>query len=361
MPTQDDGAIDIPRVEAWISQQVAGTRAPFRFEMVANGRSNLTYRVEGADGRQIVLRRPPLGDLLPTAHDVAREHRLIAALAPTSVPVPFALGLCVDSDVTGAPFYLMEFVDGHVLRTVAEVEEALPVPARRAVTEALVGTLAAIHEVDLEETGLDSLARPDAYVQRQLKRWRGQLHASVGARADAGRGVAYLDAAHDALAVAVPQESGPVLVHGDFRLGNCIVSSDGAVRAVLDWETCTLGEPLADLATLLVGWNEAGDEDLLGLVDAGIVPTAAPGFPGRSGVVAAYAAASGRDVSDLPFFFAFAWWRMACVLHGVTARYRAGSGGGESGRLDVMERRADGATELARRALADAGITVGAG
>ncbi|GAA3513541.1 phosphotransferase family protein [Aeromicrobium panaciterrae] len=348
--------IDHERVSRWIEITV-GLQPPYNFEIVANGRSNLTYVVRDSNSDAFVLRRPPLGPVLPTAHDMGREYRVISALSGTPVPVPTPIALCDDVQVTGAPFYLMGHVEGHVIRTLDDVDSVLDMPARTAVSTALVEALASIHSVDPEAVGLGDLGRRDNYVARQLKRWLGQLHKSTDSDdREVGDDVAYLERAHSWLAAAIPEEASATLVHGDFRLGNCLISTDGDIRAVLDWETCTLGQPLADLAILLVGWTEADDDDLLGLAADRITPTSAEGFADRSGIVDLYENATGRDVSDLPFYYAFAWWRMACVLHGVAARYHQGAGGGETAGQETMLFKARGATETARRALIEAGL-----
>jgi len=348
---------DPHRAGAWLSAHVPDSRPPYAYEIVANGRSNLTYIVRDAGGALLVLRRPPAGPALPTAHDVLREHRLITALAPTAVPVPEPVAACDDPSVLGAPFYVMRHVPGRVVTRQADAEAWFDAPTRATLSTALVQAMAALHAVDVDAVGLGDLARRDRYVERQLKRWHGQLARSVAPADRTDAGVAWLAEAHDRLAAAIPPQTGTALVHGDFRLGNCVVGDDGTVRAVLDWETCTIGDPLADLAILLVGWFEAGDDDVLGMIGDGLAPTVAPGFLDRRAVTAAYGAArDDADLADLPYYQAFAWWRMACVLHAVRARYASGGGGGETAGQERMLDRARGATEQARRALRAAGL-----
>jgi aminoglycoside phosphotransferase (APT) family kinase protein len=273
--------------------------------------------VTGADGADLVLRRPPLGHLLASAHDMGREHRIISALAATPVPVPGALGYCADPEVTGAPFYVMSFVDGHVLRDREAVESTLTPDARRLTAASLVETLATLHAVDLDAVGLSDLARHEGYIARQLKRWYGQWQQSKT------RDLPAVDRVHDRLAAQIPEQGPATIVHGDYRLDNTMVSTEGRVVAVLDWEICTLGDPLADVGLLHVYWTGPGDDTSAWTGTA----TTAPGFPDRAELLSAYAAASGRDLSTIDFYVAFAHWKLACILEGVYARYRAGARG----------------------------------
>ncbi|HET9692244.1 MAG TPA: phosphotransferase family protein [Acidimicrobiales bacterium] len=314
--------IDREKVSAWMGDNIPGATAPFTFTLVAGGRSNLTYRVDDAAGRAVVLRRPPTGHVLATAHDMGREHRVIAAVGPAGVPVPEALGLCTDDAVNGAPFYVMSFVDGHILRNEAEATAALDEPGRRQAAESLVATLAQIHAVDVDAVGLGDLGRREGYIARQLKRWYAQYQASR----DQGNGpdVQLIDEVHDALLADIPAQGAPSLVHGDYRLDNTVVGHDNRIAAVLDWELCTLGDPLADLGALLAYWAEPGQAAALGAT-----PTTAPGFPARAEVVELYARASGRDVSRVSYYVAFAYWRLACILEGVYVRYANGAMGND--------------------------------
>jgi aminoglycoside phosphotransferase (APT) family kinase protein len=337
--------VDGPRVTAWLEANVAGARGPFTFELIAGGHSNLTYRVTGTAGPAMVLRRPPLGNVLPSAHDMGREHRIISALQPTPVPVAPALGYTDDPSVNGAPFYVMGFVDGLVLRDLPAVEAHLGIEQRRAAARSVVDTLAAIHDVDPVAVGLADLGRHEGYIARQLKRWHSQWTASKT------RELPAVDAVHDRLAARIPPQQKVAVVHGDYRLDNCMVSAEGDVVAVLDWEICTLGDPLADLGLLVVYWTGPDDEPSAWVGGA----TTAPGFPNRAELVEWYAAASGRDLSDLAFYTAFGYWKLACILEGVYARYLAGAmgAGRDPGELDrfrwQVERAADQAAEHAGR------------
>ena len=317
MPAGPPG-IDEAGVTAWFQAEVPDARPPLRFERLPGGRSNLTYRVRDAAGGDFVLRRPPLHGVLQSAHDMAREHRIIAALAATEVPVPAALGLCEDPAVTGAPFYVMAYVDGAVPSDEATVVAAFDEQARAAAADSLVDALVALHGVDPDAVGLGQLGRREGYLERQLRRWKRQLEQSRT------RELPVLDEVHRRLEAAVPAQVGPArVVHGDYRLDNVILSPAGRVLAVLDWELCTLGDPLADVGLLLVYWAEPGDTAL----PLGTAPTRLPGFPPRAALTAAYAARSGRAVDQLDYYMAFGYWKLAVILEGVYARYTAGAYG----------------------------------
>jgi aminoglycoside phosphotransferase (APT) family kinase protein len=310
--------IDLGRVTGWFGEHVPEAQPPLRTELIAGGRSNLTYRVVDAAGAAWVLRRPPLRGVLPSAHDMGREHRVISALAGTPVPVPATFGLCQDEAVTGAPFYVMAYVDGIVPRDEATVAAGLDEPARAAAADSLVDALVALHEVDPDQVGLGELGRRSGYLERQLARWQRQLEQSRT------RPLPALDEAHRRLAANLPAQVGPArIVHGDFRLDNVVLSPAGQVLAVLDWELCTLGDPLADVGLLLVYWAEPGDQTL----PLGTAPTVMPGFPGRAALTEAYATRSGRDLSQLDLYVAFASWKLAVILEGVVARHAGGAYG----------------------------------
>jgi len=307
--------VDLPRVTEWLERNVSGARGPFRFDVIAGGHSNLTYRVTGTDGARFVLRRPPLGHVLASAHDMGREHRIIAALRDTPVPVAPALGYCDDPAVNGAPFYVMRFVDGLVIRDRVAAEQMLSVTARTRASESIVDTMAAIHAVDPTKVGLGDLGRHDGYIARQLKRWYGQWNAQKT------RDLAAVDRVHDELLARIPEQGAATLVHGDYRLDNCMVNADGDVIAVLDWEICTLGDPMADLGLLMVYWTGPGDDSSAWNNQA----CTAPGFLNRDDLARRYAETSGRDTSRLDFYVAFAYWKLACILEGVYARYLGGA------------------------------------
>jgi aminoglycoside phosphotransferase (APT) family kinase protein len=313
---QVDG-IDVAAVTDWLRARVPELTAPLSFEVIQGGRSNLTYHVRDTEGRRWVLRRPPLHGVLESAHDMGREHRIISALGPTDVPVPATIGFEPDDTVTGAPFYVMAHVAGPVVRDADAARAVLDESGRRRSGESLVDTLVGLHTVDPDAVGLGDLARKEAYIARQLKRWHGQL--AKGRTRD----LPQLDDVHDRLAADVPDQGPATIVHGDYRLDNVILSEEGDVRAVLDWELCTLGDPLADLGLLTVYWSEPGDE-MTPLLAA---PTTVPGFPTRRDLAERYAAASGRDISQLDYYAAFGYWKLAIILEGVYGRFRSGAYG----------------------------------
>ena len=302
--------LDVNAITTWYREQVSGSNPPLSFELLLGGHSNLTYRVTDANGAITVLRRPPLGELLPSAHDKGREHRVISALGPTAVPVAPALAHCEDSSVTGAPFYVMGFVAGAVLHDDADVLASLDEGARGRCGAALVEALAELHSLEVFDVGLADLGKHDGYVGRQLKRWYAQYQQSRGA-------TPAIDRLYDALLANVASQQRVCVVHGDYRLGNCIVSPQGEILAILDWEICTLGDPLADLGYALATWSEPDD----GYTTIATSPSALAGFARRSDLLAAYGAKSPLDLSRMAFYLAFSYWKVACINQGVWARY----------------------------------------
>jgi len=343
---EEPPGLDLAAVTAWLRPRI-GLAPPIQASVVTGGRSNLTYVLQDATGRRVVVRRPPLHGVLQSAHDVAREHRIITALADTDVPVPTCLGLAEDTTITGAPFYAMHYVEGVVARDTAIARTELSEAARAASGEAMIDALVRLHAVDVDAVGLGTLARREGYLQRQLRRWSTQLeHGRT-------RELPVLDEVHRRLAAQVPEQGPASLVHGDYRLDNVILDPDtGAVRAVLDWELTTLGDPLADLGLLLVYWAEPDDADLA-LPDP---PTLASGFCSRAELVDRYAERSGRDVSGIGYHVAFGYWKLACILEGVHGRYRSGAYGDEAVGFDALgdlvlvlgERALDGVAALGR-------------
>jgi aminoglycoside phosphotransferase (APT) family kinase protein len=309
-------------VTAWIEANVGSLVAPFSFELIAGGRSNLTYKVTDATGTDVVLRRPPAGYVLPTAHDMGREYRVVTALGPTRVPVPRTLGYCADPAVTGAAFYVMEYVRGHILRDAPSAEKVLDEAGRRRAGASLVDVLAELHAVDVDAVGLGALGRREGYIARQLERWHGQFEQSQIDGVDRPRDV---DLVYEALASAIPPQDRSAIVHGDYRLDNAMLHDDGTVAAVLDWEICTLGDQLADLGILMVYWTDPGDE----FSALGLAPTSLPGFMTKAELAARYGERTGRDLSCLDFYVAFGYWKLACILQGVRARYAAGFAAGD--------------------------------
>jgi len=320
----------------WIrDNDLPGAGDDLMVELIAGGRSNLTYRLEfrapgepaapGASVRHLVLRRPPLGHVLPTAHDMAREYRVLSALHGTAVPVPRPVALCPDAEVIGAPFYLMEWVDGVVFRTTRDTRLLTPAQAGR-ICEEFAGMLATIHGLDVSAVGLDGFGKPEGYMTRQLARWQRQWELSVTREMP---GYAELVSR---LAEGLPAEGGPAapraggsagtLVHGDFRIDNMLIrpAAEPEIAAVVDWEMSTLGDPLADLGLSLVYWTEAGEEDLLPHSMGESVTTGA-GFLTRDQIASRYEELTGRDLSRLDYYMAFGCFKLAVVLEGIHARF----------------------------------------
>ncbi|MEU6010492.1 phosphotransferase family protein [Streptomyces sp. NPDC047453] len=304
--------LDLDRLRGLLDRERPGlVRGPLTGRLIEGGRSNLTYAVsDGAS--QWVVRRPPLGHVLATAHDMGREHRVISALHPTEVPVPRTVLLCEDEDVLGAPFYVMEFVEGTPYRTADQLAPLGEERTRNAVLS-LVDTLVELHAVDPAEVGLEGFGRPEGFLDRQLRRWGKQLAASRN------RELAGVDELHAALGRALPVSPAPAVVHGDYRLDNVLLGPDDRITAVLDWEMSTLGDPLTDLG-LLVMYSTP-----LGMPDSPVSTTAeAPGHPSAAELVERYAERSGRDVSAVSWYTAFAWFKLAVILEGIHYRYTLG-------------------------------------
>ena len=330
--------IDEQRVTNWFVDNIEGCVPPLAFEPIAGGHSNLTFRVTDAARQVFVLRRPPLGHVLATAHDMSREHRLISAIGQTSVPVPRALGLCTDNEVNEAPFYVMEFVEGVVIDAPEKVDP-IAVEVRYRLGLDVVDVLADLHAIDVDAVGLGTLAKREGYVERQLKRWSSQWDLSKT------RELAAVEEVRDVLVSQVPVQQSMGIAHGDYRLGNCLVNTvTGRINAVLDWELGTLGDPLADLGYLGVYWSDA-DAPSMRLGDA----TVAGGFPSFDEMVQRYALRTGLDCSNINYYKAFGAWRLAIISEGVLARYIHGQMANED--PDVIASFRAGAEQLADSAL----------
>ena len=308
MPEPSVVGIDPEAVTRWFDQLGVGFTGPLRFDRIGLGQSNLTYLVRDANDQRWVLRRPPLGQLLASAHDVAREARIMAALAATDVPAPKILGVTQDPGMTDVPMVLMELIDGQAVDTMA-IAESLAPQRRRQIGVSLPTTLAKIHAVDIDAVGLSDLASHKPYAHRQLKRWAGQWERSKT------RELPELDDLTRRLVAAAPEQRELSLVHGDFHLRNAIVSRDsGAVIGVLDWELSTLGDPLADMGTLLAYWPEPG-EDL-----GGFPASTLDGFPSRAELAHIYLEQTGRDPQALKYWHVLGLWKIAIIAEGVMRR-----------------------------------------
>jgi aminoglycoside phosphotransferase (APT) family kinase protein len=303
----DIPGLDLARFAGWFSVACPGEiGGPLGGELLAGGKSNLTYRV--TDGtRSWVVRRPPLGHVLATAHDMRREYQVISALRDTGVPVPLTYALCEDTGVLGAPFYVMSTVDGTAYRT-AGMMAALGPDRTRAIAQRMVDTLAALHSVDYRAVGLESFGRPEGFLARQVRRWKKQLDASRS------REIPGIDELHALLAAGPPDDGPATIVHGDYRLDNLLVGADDQVAAVVDWEMATIADPLTDVGLLLVYHR-------LGELGDGPLASRAPGYPSEADLLDRYAARSGRDLSDLGFHIALASFKLAVIMEGIHYRY----------------------------------------
>jgi aminoglycoside phosphotransferase (APT) family kinase protein len=311
--------IDVGAVEAWLEAQLTDFPPPYNFTLIAAGGSNLTYQVSAGNGEVFVLRRPPVSARIATAHDMQREYRIMNALRESAVPVPRMLAQCSDVAITGAEFYCMEWVRGVALREQADCVSMSAADCERA-SESLVDAQVAFHQIDLAAVGLADLAQHKGYVQRQLKRWKKQVETA------STRELPLFHDLHARLSEAVPESrQAPGLAHGDYRFDNCILDSDYRVRAVLDWELCTIGDPLADFVWSLNYWAEPGEE-LTWLLSP---PTCHPNFPSRATIVEYYAERSGIEPGeDMDWYTAFSWWKQAAIVEGVYARLQQGASGG---------------------------------
>jgi aminoglycoside phosphotransferase (APT) family kinase protein len=313
IPGYDRGAVN-----AWVRENIEGLTPPFQWVQLEGGHSNLTYLLTDTDGREAVIRRPPMGELLPKAHDMGREFKIISGLGPTDVPVATAYGYCEDPSVIGAHFYIMSKVEGRAMYDDEDVEAWLSMDARVRMADSFIETLAKLHSVIPADVGLDDLGRHDGYVARQLRTWYGSWTASAeGAKYDDDR----IHSLHEMFQNNLPEQGPARVVHGDYGPHNCMVDADGNIVAVLDWEISTLGDPMADFAYAVNGW---GDPDVEG--DSGISggATTAPGFPSRDRLIERYAEITRADLSQLSFYRSFNYFKTACILHGVYSRYMEG-------------------------------------
>ena len=349
MTSEDLPGLHLSSVQAWMAARSIDldTDRPLSAELFTGGRSNVTYRLTDAHGRSVVLRRPPLGNVMPTAHDMAREYRVLTGLGNAGFPSPKALALCEDEAVNGTPFMIMEFVDGRIIAT---ADEASSISADEAndVSAALVTTLADLHRVDVAAAGLADLGRPEGYLPRQLARWTKQWDLTKT------RDLPVMDALRSRLAgllEPLPLDLPWALVHGDYRLDNVILAPESIqVRAVLDWEMSTLGDPLSDLALTLVYWTEAGDT-LRHRVPVAEHLTDGAGFWNRARIISTYAERSGLSVDHLDVCTALACFKLAVITESIHARTLSGKQlGTAAGDTHAMG--------VATESLADMGLAV---
>lgn len=334
----------VDAVEAWIQGHIDGLRPPFKWTRLEGGHSNLTYRLDDADGHAAVIRRPPQGELLPKAHDMGREWAIISALGPTPVPVPAALGFCENPDVTGAWFYVMGLIDGHPLYNADDTRHWVAEEHRRKMAMSFIDVLADLHRVDPDEVGLGELGKKENYVGRQLKTWYRSWNSSIeGAQYDDPR-------AHELqqfLLENIPDQGPARVVHGDYGMHNCLVGPDCAIAAVVDWEISTLGDPLADLVYALNRWPDPTDDEPV-LPEAATAPE---GFPTRTELAERYAERTGRDLSGLDYYVGFNRWKSAAIVHGVYARYCEGKKSTEGVDLEEMRDNIERSLTLSEQAV----------
>ena len=319
-PVRGGEELDAARLAPFL-RETLGLEGPLEVRQFASGYSNLTYLVR-CGGRELVLRRPPVGSKVRTAHDMGREHLILSCLHPVYELVPRPLGACDDPAVLGAPFYLMERVEGLILRAPRAGgpggAPALPPETARRLALALIENLARLHVLDWRAAGLGELGRPEGYAARQARGWAERWR---GAQTDE---VAEIDEVAAWLQANVPPEAGAALVHNDYKHDNLVLDPEDPtrIRAVLDWEMATIGDPLLDLGTTLGYWVEAGDPEELRRFAFG--PTALPGTPGRAALARHYAAASGRDLPALAFYYAFGLFKIAVIAQQIYYRFRQG-------------------------------------
>lgn len=325
MPDETPEGVDLARLRVFFGEHVPGASdRELHAQLIAGGRSNLTYAI--SDGEHTwVLRRPPLGHVLPTAHDMAREYRVMTALAGTGVPLPETYALCEDTEVNGAPFYVMEKVDGIIYRDGAALA-GLDTAASARISTELVDVLARIHTVDYKAVGLEGFGHPEGFLERQIRRWGEQWERSKT------RELPGVDEIARRLRAALPESGPPTIVHGDYRLDNTMMAADdpGRIVAVLDWEMSTLGDPLADLGLFLLYWGNAGAQ----IIATGSAIDAGAGFLSADEVVERYARQSGRSVEALDWYVVFASYKLAIIVEGIHARFKMGKTLGEG--FDAM-------------------------
>ncbi|TAK68238.1 MAG: phosphotransferase family protein [Actinomycetota bacterium] len=312
--------IDLPAAQAHFGAVLGCDPSSISFSLIAGGRSNLTYLMS-AGGRDLVLRRPPLGHVLPSAHDMGREYRVISALYGTAVRVPEPIAAAGADNPLGWPYFVMARVAGSVVSNAAAARELTPDQARRA-SVSLVEQLVAIHTVDLDAIGLADLGRPAGFMARQVKRWLEQWRASGGV--ETGLPMERLGAG---VLESLPPTASTGLVHGDYRLDNTILAADdpGRVAAVIDWEMATLGDPLADLGVFATYWDPVTEP----LTGGGHAMDANPGFPDTATLLRMYEDACGRSLGPISPYVAFGHFKLAAIAQTIAARHDQGLTVGE--------------------------------
>lgn len=320
--TQLIEGFDPAKLEAWIEANISHLKPPLNWEKLAGGHSNLTYRLTDSCQNRAVIRRPPVGSIMRKAHDMAREWSIVSALRYSPVPVPTPLAICDDPEVAGAPFYIMEYIEGISLAADNAVNDQVPRSLRPKLATNFITLLAALHAIEPEKIGLEKLRSAPGYLMRQLTVWhKSWLASAQSADLDDVR-------IHDLQRMMLATKPADVqgrIVHGDYGLHNCLIDQRAKILAVVDWEICTIGDPMADLAYALLAFPE------LPLVEQDA--DADSGFPDRAALAKIYTNLSGIDLSNLDFYYGFNLWRKAAIAHGVYARYRQGKK--DPGTMDI--------------------------
>ena len=341
--------IRLPATETWIGDHTDHLAPPFEWTRLTGGTSNLTFKIRDKDGRCAVVRRPPTGKLLPKAHDMEREYRILVGLAPTAVPVARPYAVCHDPEVTGAPFYVMEFCDVPAATVPFGALPDWPMETRPRVGISIIDALAELHALDPAGVGLADLGRPDGYVERQLNRWFDSWQRSHEA---AQIDVPSLSKSFEILSRHIPKQGPARVCHGDFALHNLLITDEGEVRAIMDWEISTLGDPIADLTYFLWSWGSGPFDSTDALLDA----RPDEGHASRRELISHYERKTGQAVSNLWFYFAFNTFKSACITQGVYARFRSGVRGSQGVDVDAMRERVLGFVETSERLIAFAEI-----
>jgi len=326
--TEENVSLDTQSVGRWLAEHVDGFSNATTFTRIGEGQSALSYMIANESGYRVVLRRPPIGEPLESAHDMGREFKILSGLGSVWPKVPRVLGYCDDIEVTGVPFYVMEFIAGLTINRL-QIAEGMTVDARRACGPSLVTTLLDLQSIDISSAGLDELRRPKSFIERQLRRWTSQWEAQ------GSRELPEVAQLRDAFLERLPEERRTVFVHGDYGMHNALFDQDGNVRAVLDWELTTTGDPLADLGQMMAYWTENGAPAREPNAVFREPVTELDGFVGAWDLATTYATESDEDISDLGFWVAFAYWKIAIIVEGVYSRWRTdptnGMGAGELG------------------------------
>ena len=324
--------IRLPETEDWIGANTREIEPPFEWSRLTGGTSNLTYAIADKHGRRAVVRRPPTGKLLPKAHDMEREHKILYGLAPTPVPVARPFALCSDREVTGAPFYVMEFCEGVSISDPAGEHVNMSMASRPRIGESMVNAMVELHKLEPADVGLGDLGRPEAYVERQLKRWFDSFQRSHEA---AQIDLPAIPRAFEVLSARIPEQGPARVCHGDYGAHNILVADEGDVVAITDWEISTLGDPLADITYFIRGWAgeevSSADEFLDGRPDEG--------YHTRRELIAQYESLTGRELKDLWYYIAFNNFKICCIVQGVYARFQGGVRGTQGLNLDDMRER----------------------